>query len=73
MKPINDTNDDDIDGDNWLAHTLSFQEAGAILAKDASTKSDHWHDIYDPRNALNKRKRGDDKHRRRDESKRNRH
>lgn len=73
VKPINDTNYDDVDGDDWLSHKLSFQEPGAILAKDASTKSDQWHDIYDPRNALNKRKRGEEKHRHRDDSKRNRH
>lgn len=27
------------------------------LAKDANTKDDKWFDIYDPRNALNKRRR----------------
>lgn len=65
-------NDDDIVGDDWLAHKLSFEEPGAILAKDASTKGDDWYDVYDPRNTLNKRKRGDDKHRNRDTEKRHR-
>lgn len=60
--------DGDVDGDDWLAHKLSFVEQGAVLAKDASTKNDDWYDVYDPRNSLNKRKRGDDKHRSRESS-----
>lgn len=63
---------DDIVGDDWLAHKLSFEEPAAILAKDASTKGDDWYDVYDPRNTLNKRKRGEDKHRQRDSEKRHR-
>lgn len=71
---MNDTNDDDIDGDDWLSHKLSFQEAGAVLAKDASTKGDDWYDVYDPRNALNKRKRDEKiRHSHRGEPKRHRH
>ncbi|CAG9794332.1 unnamed protein product [Diatraea saccharalis] len=50
-------NDEDINTDEWLGHTLRFEDKGAVLAKDASTKSDDWFDIYDPRNPLNKRKR----------------
>lgn len=58
---------DDIQGDDWLAHKLCFEEAGNILAKDASTKKDDWYDVYDPRNPINKRKRdgaagGSEKH-----------
>lgn len=49
----------EIQGDDWLAHTLKFEEAAPILAKDASTKGDDWYDAYDPRNPLNKRKRGE--------------
>ncbi|XP_059062506.1 spliceosome-associated protein CWC27 homolog isoform X2 [Achroia grisella] len=49
--------DDDVNTDEWLGHTLRFEDKGAVLAKDASTKSDDWFDIYDPRNPLNKRKR----------------
>ncbi|XP_017475491.1 PREDICTED: peptidyl-prolyl cis-trans isomerase CWC27 homolog [Rhagoletis zephyria] len=49
----------EIQGDDWLAHTLKFDEAAPILAKDASTKGDDWYDAYDPRNPLNKRKRGE--------------
>ncbi|XP_011201646.2 spliceosome-associated protein CWC27 homolog [Bactrocera dorsalis] len=49
----------EIQGDDWLAHTLKFEEATPILAKDASTKGDDWYDAYDPRNPLNKRKRGE--------------
>lgn len=53
----------EIQGDDWLAHTLRFEQTAPILAKDASTKSDDWYDAYDPRNPLNKRKRGEDPHR----------
>ncbi|XP_045457702.1 spliceosome-associated protein CWC27 homolog [Melitaea cinxia] len=49
--------EDDINTDNWLGHTLRFEDKGAVLAKDASTKGDDWFDIYDPRNPINKRKR----------------
>ena len=31
-----------------------------VLAKDANTKDDDWFDIYDPRNPVNKRRRGED-------------
>ncbi|KAL0809649.1 hypothetical protein ABMA28_011172 [Loxostege sticticalis] len=44
-------------GADRLGHTLKFEEKGAVLAKDASTKGDDWFDIYDPRNPINKRKR----------------
>lgn len=47
----------EIQGDDWLCHTLKFQNETPILAKDASTKGDDWYDVYDPRNPLNKRKR----------------
>lgn len=47
---------------NWLSHKLDFSESEqAVLAKDASKKEDDWYDIYDPRNPLNKRKRGGEK------------
>ncbi|XP_026316314.1 spliceosome-associated protein CWC27 homolog [Hyposmocoma kahamanoa] len=49
--------DDNLNTDEWLGHTLRFEEKGAVLAKDASTKGDDWFDIYDPRNPINKRKR----------------
>lgn len=50
------------DDENWLGHKLDFSEsADAVLAKDASKKQDDWYDIYDPRNPLNKRKRGAEK------------
>jgi len=48
--------------DNWLSHKLDFSESeAAVLAKDASKKQDDWYDIYDPRNPINKRKRGEEK------------
>lgn len=50
------------DDENWLGHKLTFAESQeAVLAKDASKKEDDWYDIFDPRNPLNKRKRGEDK------------
>ncbi|XP_034838704.1 spliceosome-associated protein CWC27 homolog isoform X3 [Maniola hyperantus] len=49
--------EDNINTDEWMGHTLRFEDKGAVLAKDASTKGDDWFDIYDPRNPINKRKR----------------
>ncbi|XP_039747927.1 spliceosome-associated protein CWC27 homolog isoform X2 [Pararge aegeria] len=49
--------EDNVDTDDWMGHTLCFEDKGAVLAKDASTKGDDWFDIYDPRNPINKRKR----------------
>lgn len=56
-----DINDEELNSDQWLKHKLRFDTQDNILAKDASTKNDDWHDIYDPRNAINKRKRGDER------------
>lgn len=71
VRAINSDNEDDIAGDNWLSHTLRFEEKAPVLAKDASTKKDDWYDAFDPRNPLNKRKRGDEgKQQRRDGGKR---
>lgn len=42
-----------------LSHKLKFQEDDPVLAKDANTKEDDWFEIYDPRNPLNKRRRGE--------------
>lgn len=48
------------DDENWLGHKLDFSESQeAVLARDASEKADDWYDIYDPRNPINKRKRGE--------------
>lgn len=58
--------DDDFNDDQWLSHTLRFEDQGEVLAKDASTKKDDWYDVYDPRNSLNKRKRGEERHRGKD-------
>nr|ABF18473.1 peptidylprolyl isomerase [Aedes aegypti] len=51
--------EEDIKGDNWLSHRLQFEKNDPILAKDAATKDDDWYDVYDPRNPLNRRKRGE--------------
>lgn len=42
-----------------LKHRLRFEDKTPILAKDANKKDDDWFEIYDPRNALNKRRRGE--------------
>lgn len=48
----------DIQTDAWLCHTFRCKnKEQLIVAKDASTKDDHWYDIYDPRHPINKRKR----------------
>ena len=49
--------DEELEGDSWLGHKLTFEAERAILAKDANTKGDDWFDIYDPRNPVNKRRR----------------
>lgn len=74
-KPIVD-DEEELNSDNWLTHTLRFEEQGEVLAKDASTKKDDWYsnDVNDPRNPINKRKRGEeDKRRDRDRSSRTSH
>ncbi|XP_076392747.1 spliceosome-associated protein CWC27 homolog [Megachile rotundata] len=73
-KTENDKEDDfDPADESWMVHTLHCEEKAPVLAKDASTKDDDWFEIYDPRNPLNKRRRGeksskinDDKSRRTD-------
>lgn len=40
-----------------LTHKLKFESNTPVLAKDASTKTDDWFEIYDPRNPINKRRR----------------
>ncbi|XP_043277171.1 spliceosome-associated protein CWC27 homolog [Venturia canescens] len=55
---MDDENDDGNDG-SWFAHSLQCDEKDAVLAKDASTKDDDWFEITDPRNPLNKRRRGE--------------
>jgi hypothetical protein len=40
-----------------LTHVLKFETNKPALAKDASTKTDDWFEIYDPRNPINKRRR----------------
>ncbi|XP_076289960.1 spliceosome-associated protein CWC27 homolog [Lasioglossum baleicum] len=68
--------DFDPDDESWMVHSLQCEEKVPVLAKDASTKDDDWFEIYDPRNPLNKRRRGEKSHKpteessRRDESRR---
>lgn len=50
---------DDVEDELWMAHILRCEEKAPVLAKDASTKDDDWFEIYDPRNPLNKRRRGE--------------
>lgn len=54
-----DVEDDDPDDESWMTHVLHCEEKAPTLAKDASTKNDDWFEIYDPRNPLNKRRRGE--------------
>lgn len=51
--------DNDPQDESWMTHTLHCEEKSPVLAKDASTKNDDWFEIYDPRNPLNKRRRGE--------------
>jgi len=59
-KENEEENDEDIVGDDWMKAPLTFESDGPVLAKDASSKDDDWFDIYDPRNAMNKRRREKD-------------
>lgn len=52
--------DDNVDDEQWMSHELNFASNDPVLAKDANTKDDDWFEIYDPRNKLNKRRRGVD-------------
>ncbi|XP_012272256.1 peptidyl-prolyl cis-trans isomerase CWC27 homolog [Orussus abietinus] len=51
--------EDDPNDESWMTHVLHCEEKTPVLAKDASTKDDDWFEIYDPRNPLNKRRRGE--------------
>lgn len=51
--------DFDPSDESWMVHALRCEEKALVLAKDASTKDDDWFEIYDPRNPLNKRRRGE--------------
>ncbi|KAI4467808.1 peptidyl-prolyl cis-trans isomerase-related [Holotrichia oblita] len=63
-------NADDVDNDeSWMSHELRFKDDVPILAKDANTKDDDWFEIYDPRNALNKRRRGENIHKEKNDPK----
>ncbi|KAL5234938.1 hypothetical protein ACI65C_002348 [Semiaphis heraclei] len=57
-KPSETVEEDD---DDWKSHPLQFQKEDAVLAKDANKKDDDWFEIYDPRSAINKRKRESNK------------
>lgn len=59
--------DDDPQDESWLTHSLKCEDDTPVLAKDASTKSDDWFEIYDPRNPLNKRRRGEKSHKSKDD------
>ncbi|KRT81838.1 hypothetical protein AMK59_5941, partial [Oryctes borbonicus] len=50
-------NAEDVDSTSWMSHELRFNNDVPTLAKDANTKDDDWFEIYDPRSALNKRRR----------------
>ena len=44
-----------------LKHRLTFEsEEKLVLAKDANVQNEDTFDIYDPRNPLNKRRRGEE-------------
>ncbi|XP_011865776.1 PREDICTED: peptidyl-prolyl cis-trans isomerase CWC27 homolog [Vollenhovia emeryi] len=66
-KTSEDTEDDDPQDESWLTHALHCEEKVPVLAKDASTKNDDWFEIYDPRNPLNKRRRGEKSHKSKDD------
>ncbi|RZF35327.1 hypothetical protein LSTR_LSTR003767 [Laodelphax striatellus] len=60
-KEKNDADNEEAGGSSWMAHELKFEDNDPLIAKDANTKGDDWFDIYDPRHALNKRRREESK------------
>lgn len=42
-----------------MTHNLHFKDDTPVLARDANMKQDDWYEIFDPRNPLNKRRRGE--------------
>ncbi|XP_033332178.2 spliceosome-associated protein CWC27 homolog [Megalopta genalis] len=62
-----DEEDYDPTDESWMVHSLQCEEKAPVLAKDASTKDDDWFEIYDPRNPLNKRRRGEKSHKPKEE------
>lgn len=42
-----------------LGKSLHSEKEDITLAKDANRKTDDWFEIFDPRNPLNKRRRGE--------------
>jgi len=56
-KKSNELEEEEEEEDDWKMHPLQFEKEDAVLAKDANKKDDDWFEIYDPRSALNKRKR----------------
>ncbi|XP_076066814.1 spliceosome-associated protein CWC27 homolog [Oratosquilla oratoria] len=52
-----DDDDDEENNDKWLRYRIKFNDDAPVLAKDASRKDEHWYDLDDPRNAINKRRR----------------
>lgn len=55
--PILEDKTENDDDEDWLTHKLKFESSTPVLAKDASTKTDDWFEIFDPRNRINKRRR----------------
>jgi len=68
-KISNNIEDDDSPDESWMTHVLQCEEKVPVLAKDASTKNDDWFEIYDPRNPLNKRRRGEKSNKSKDDNK----
>lgn len=68
-KISNNIEDDDLHDESWMTHVLHCEEKAPVLAKDASTKNDDWFEIYDPRNPLNKRRRGEKADKSKDDNK----
>ncbi|CAL7950072.1 unnamed protein product [Xylocopa violacea] len=69
---VENAKEDDFDptDESWMVHALRCEEKTPVLAKDASTKDDDWFEIYDPRNPLNKRRRGENSSKSRDDKSR---
>ena len=65
--------DEEVIDETILAHSIQCEDKTPVLAKDANLKDDDWFEIYDPRNPINKRRRGETAKKGENDRSKNRH
>ena len=58
-EPDKKDDEEEVDFETLLTHKIQCEDKTPVLAKDANLKDDDWFEIYDPRNPINKRRRGE--------------